>query len=242
MRIGFILGIIGAVLVHAFLLAFGGILWMRHDDGSTVRRDVELVSEMDEEKKEEKKEEEKPEEEEEKIEETAEEAPPDAEEIIRSMEQAPVDATPRLEDASLSAIEAALSGSSGGSGDFAETLTFAGGGRIGGTGKVGADESESVEDSAFSMSEIDQKPRAVYQSAAQYPAELRGKKVEGVVNLLFVVDEQGRVSNPKVEKTTHQAFVKPALDAIRQWRFEPAVRGGARVSCKMRVPMRFKPV
>jgi protein TonB len=70
---------------------------------------------------------------------------------------------------------------------------------------------------------------------------MRGRKVEGVVSILFVVDSSGRVSGPRVEKSTHAAFEKPALDAVRQWRFEPAVKGGQRVACKMRVPIRFQP-
>jgi protein TonB len=49
------------------------------------------------------------------------------------------------------------------------------------------------------------------------------------------------VVNPKVEKATRPEFEKPALDAVRQWRFEPAMKGGKRVSCRMRVPMRFQP-
>jgi soluble P-type ATPase len=35
---------------------------------------------------------------------------------------------------------------------------------------------------------MDQKPRAVFQSAPTYPAAMRGKKVEGVVTVVFVVD------------------------------------------------------
>ena len=45
------------------------------------------------------------------------------------------------------------------------------------------------------------------------------------MTLSFTVDERGRVQNPKVEKSTDPAFDKPALDAIKQWRFEPGSRG-----------------
>jgi protein TonB len=144
-----------------------------------------------------------------------------------------------LEAASLSAIEAALSGEGGGGGDFAEALSFASGGRIGGMGKAGAPD-ENLK-SAFSLSEIDQKPRPIFQAAPVFPAKLLGKKVEGVVNVLFIVDATGKVSSPRVEKSTHPAFEKPAVDAVKQWKFEPAVRGGKRVACKVRAPIRFQP-
>jgi protein TonB len=45
--------------------------------------------------------------------------------------------------------------------------------------------------------------------------------------------------NPKVEKSTHPAFERPALEAVRQWKFDPAVRGGEKVPSKVRVPIRF---
>ena len=32
---------------------------------------------------------------------------------------------------------------------------------------------------------------------------------------------------------------RPALEAVRQWKFEPAVRGGEKVASKMRIPIRF---
>jgi TonB family protein len=163
---------------------------------------------------------------------------PDAAEILRSLELSSLQPEPELEAASLGAIADALNGIAGG-GEFDDALSFASGGRIGGTGKAVALD-EGLE-GAFSMTEIDQKPRAVFQAAPLFPAEMRGKKVEGVVTLIFIVDAAGKVSNPKVEKSTHKAFEKPALSAIRQWKFEPAVRGGQRVPCPMRIDIRFQP-
>ena len=164
---------------------------------------------------------------------------PDASELVRNLEVQPVNAAPALAEASLAAIEQALNGSAGGGGDFGGAMNFNSGGVIGGKGTGGVSE-EKLEE-AFSLSEIDQKPRAVYQVAGNYPGELRGKKLEGVVSVIFVVDAAGRVSNPRIEKSSHPAFEKPALDAVKQWKFEAGVKGGERVACRMRVPMRFQP-
>ena len=171
--------------------------------------------------------------------ETGAEQAPDAGEVIRNLEVASTDTAPALEAASLSAIEAALSGQAIGGGDFAESLSFASGGRIGGTGKAGALDDKA--EGAFSLDEIDQKPRPIFQGAPIFPSEMRGKKVEGVVTVIFVVDSSGKVVDPRVEKSSHPAFEKPALDAVKQWKFEPAIKGGQRVGCKMRVPIRFQP-
>jgi protein TonB len=168
-----------------------------------------------------------------------EEKPPDAAEISRDLDAPPMNDAPALDAASLSSIEAALNGQGAGGGDFAEALSFASGGRINGMGKAGA--AEDGAEGAFSLAEIDQKPRAVYQVPPNYPAELRGKKVEGVVTIIFVVDAEGKVANPRVEKSTDRAFEDPAVTAVRRWKFEPAVRAGQRVACKMRVPIRFEP-
>jgi protein TonB len=235
MKLGWTLGIAAAVLVHVFVLLFGGLFVPNDRQHAGTVTPVDLVGDVEEEKPKDKPIEE-PQDPAEL--ETDTETPPDAVEIVRSMEPSPINDAPALEAASLSAIEAALNGQGGG-GEFGESLSFASGGRIGGTGKNGP-LGESA-DTAFSLAEIDQKPRAVFQAAPLYPAELRAKKVEGSVIVIFVVDATGKVLDPRVEKTDHPAFDKPALDAVRQWKFEPAVKGGARVACKMRVPIRFQP-
>ncbi len=233
-----LVGVVGALLVHAAILLFGGALFLRDDEDTSSRAQVELLTDTNLEKP--KDEEEKPPEQ--PPEELHEEQPemPDSSEEIKSLDVAPiVNDAPALAESSLAAIEQALNGAGGGGGDFALTMDFAGGGRIGGTGHAG-EEDEQL-DEAFSMNELDQKPRAVYQVAGSYPAEMRGKKVEGVVTVIFVVDPSGRVTDPRAEKSSHPAFEKPAIDAVKQWKFEAGLKGGQRVNCKMRVPIRFQP-
>jgi len=236
-RLGVILATVAAIGLHAGFLLFGGIFLPQAKEDHGTLQEVELLDDAaaTEEKE---KDQEKPKEESDTQEELDPDAepPPDAEEILRNLELATPNDAPALEAASLAAIEQALSGQAG-SGAFADALTFSSGGRIGGTGKAGALD-EKVE-SAFSMGEIDQKPRAIFQAMPLVPAEMRGKKVVGVVTITFVVDAAGKVSRLKVEKASHPAFEKPALDALKQWKFEPAVRGGQRVGCKMRLPVKF---
>ena len=232
-----ILAVVGAIVVHGIVLLFGGIIFLGEETHAS-KRDVELVSEEVQKDKEEtvKEEEEKQEVKQET------EAPPDPNQSIKSVDtpSQSSDDAPALDAASLSAIEAALNGGGVAGGDFgAGAASLATGGRIGGTGKGGGEEQASEE--AFSMSEIDQRPRPIQQVAGTFPQEMRSKSVEGVVTLIFIVDETGRVVNPRVEKASHPAFEAPALEALRQWKFEPAVKSGKRVSCRMRVPRRFQP-
>ncbi len=232
MKFNLSFGIACAIVLHVGFILFGGLLFLNHKKDHGTLQQVELLSEDIAAEKE------KPNEQEtEKTEEMETEQAPDASEIIRNLELSAATNAPELEAASLSAIEAALSGQAGGGGDFAEALSFSSGGRIGGMGKAGALD-DSLE-KAFSLAEIDQKPRAIFQAAPVYPAGKRSLEV--VVNVVFVVDQTGKVANPRVERSTDPAFEKPAVDAVKQWKFEPAIKAGQRVSCKMRVPIRFQP-
>ena len=232
MKINLFFGIACAIVLHVGFILFGGLLFINHKKDHGTLQQVELLSEDIAAEKEKPREREP-----EKTEEMETEQAPDASEIIRNLELSAAANAPELEAASLSAIETALSGQAGGGGDFAEALNFSSGGRIGGMGKAGALD-DSLE-KAFSLAEIDQKPRAIFQAAPVYPAGKRALEV--VVSVVFVVDQTGKVTNPRVEKSTDPVFEKPAVDAVKQWKFEPAIKAGQRVSCKMRVPIRFQP-
>ena len=108
----------------------------------------------------------------------------------------------------------------------------------------GADGRKGIGDDAdtvFSMADLDQAPRVVYQPAPEYPPELRKRKMQGTIYMMFIVDPSGRVKKPKVQKSTHPAFEQPALKAVRRWRFEPGKHKGAPVAFKMRIPISFIP-
>jgi len=237
MKVALFFGIACAVGMHVVVILFGGIFFLNDKKDQGTLQQVELLSEADAVKEKEKPKDPIPEEKPKELE-TEDEKPPDAAEMIKNIELSEAVNSPALDAASLSAIEAALSGQSSG-GDFAQAMDFSSGGRIGGTGKAGALD-ENL-DKAFSLAEIDQKPRAIFQAAPIYPSDMRSKKIEGVVTVLFVVDASGRVGGPRVEKSTHPSFDQPAMDAVKKWKFEPAIRAGQRVACKMRVPIRFQP-
>lgn len=94
-------------------------------------------------------------------------------------------------------------------------------------------------DEIFSLSDLDQKPRPIFQRPPSYPQELRKQRRQGTVYVLFTVDRQGRVTDAKVDKSTDPAFEKPALEAVKQWKFEPGTRKGEPVQFRMRIPITF---
>jgi TonB family protein len=56
----------------------------------------------------------------------------------------------------------------------------------------------------------------------------------------FVVDEQGKVRNAIIVQSDNPAFDEPALKALRQWRFQPAIQDGRPVKIRQRLPMVFR--
>ena len=157
--------------------------------------------------------------------------PEEKQEEEEKEEEPPPDMAAEAQPLDLSQLELALNpgiGGAGGGGGFdVQSL------------KSMASKMNEESDAIFSMADLDQAPRPIYQAAPEYPPELRKKNIQGTVYLIFVVDKYGNVQNPKVEKASHPAFATPAMTAIRRWRFEPGKRNGSPVNFKMRVPISF---
>ncbi len=92
---------------------------------------------------------------------------------------------------------------------------------------------------AFALNQLDQKPRPIYQTPPKYPASLRRQGISGEVKIELVVDARGRVVSPRIISSSNRAFEEPAIEAVKQWKFEPGKRGGEPVPFKMLVPIRF---
>ncbi|HAB15255.1 MAG TPA: energy transducer TonB [Verrucomicrobiota bacterium] len=103
-----------------------------------------------------------------------------------------------------------------------------------------ADQAEAMAET-FSAAELEERPQAVSKTDPTYPSEMRKARVEGTVTLALVVDEAGRVEEARVEKSSHPDFEKPALDAIRKWRFRPGVKDGHSVRAYVLQTFRFRP-
>ncbi len=99
---------------------------------------------------------------------------------------------------------------------------------------------ETSQESAFDVSELEKRPEPISQVAPTYPAELRKAKVEGMVTLVFLLSEEGRVEDARVENSSRPEFEKPALEAVRHWRFRPGMKDGQPVTTHLRLPMRFR--
>ncbi|HTD65955.1 MAG TPA: energy transducer TonB [Candidatus Limnocylindria bacterium] len=121
-----------------------------------------------------------------------------------------------------------------------EVATGTGGG-LAGFGEVRAlTAAQPIQEDAFDVADLEKRPEPVSQVAPSYPSELRKAKIEGTVMLTFLLTEEGRVEDPRVENSSRPEFEKPALEAIRKWRFRPGMKDGQTVRTYIRIPMRFR--
>jgi protein TonB len=93
-------------------------------------------------------------------------------------------------------------------------------------------------DALFSMSDLDQKPRAIYQPGPVMDAKMRSR-LPGKVNIIFIVDRDGKVKSPMVRSSTDPVFDRAALAAVKKWKFEPGKKNGRPVSFRMFIPITF---
>jgi protein TonB len=121
-----------------------------------------------------------------------------------------------------------------------EVATGTGGGLAGFGEMHKAAIAEATKDDAVDVQDLEKRPEPVSQPAPTYPKELVKAKVEGVVTLIFVLNEEGRVEDPRIENSSRPEFEKPALDAVRKWRFRPGMKDGQAVRTYLRYPIRFR--
>lgn len=93
---------------------------------------------------------------------------------------------------------------------------------IGGGGGFGADSTSLVQKAT-----PDHPPKAVLKSPPDYPSEARSRGVSGFVVVKILVGMSGAIENVAVEESEPSGFFdQAALDAVKRWRFEPALKNG----------------
>lgn len=81
-------------------------------------------------------------------------------------------------------------------------------------------------------------PECIECPPVRYPEAARQNRLEGVVELSFIIDENGDVTDVEVQRSAGEIFDPAVVDAVRQWRWEPATKHG--VPVKIRWVQRFR--
>ncbi len=83
------------------------------------------------------------------------------------------------------------------------------------------------------------KPRVVKEVRPRYPAEAKNRKVQGGVELQCVVRSDGAVTDIRVTRPLDSALDVAAIDALKQWVFEPGLKDGRPVNVRVTVEFTF---
>ena len=83
-------------------------------------------------------------------------------------------------------------------------------------------------------------PSLVFEVKPDYPEDARRRTIEGDVVLEIVVRRDGSVGDVRVLKSLGASLDQRAIEAVRQWRFDPARRRGTPVDVLVEVSVEFK--
>jgi len=79
----------------------------------------------------------------------------------------------------------------------------------------------------YSAREVDQRATAVYKKRPRIRGSSFSRLSNPKINMLFVVDEQGKVAEVRILRSTGDSELDELMvDAMRQWQFTPAMRRG----------------
>ena len=83
-------------------------------------------------------------------------------------------------------------------------------------------------------------PRLIYGPDPEFSEEARKAKYQGTVVLWVVVGQDGRPHDLRIQRSLGMGLDEKALEAIRQWRFEPGRKGGVPVVVLINVEVNFR--
>ena len=99
--------------------------------------------------------------------------------------------------------------------------------------QVGGDNLDNVQT-------VVQPPKIIKKVAPVYPPLAAKIRVQGDVVLQCVTDIYGNVVSVKVLSSPHPLLTKAAIDAVRQWKFEPMIINGIPRPVRFVLTVRFR--
>jgi protein TonB len=87
--------------------------------------------------------------------------------------------------------------------------------------------------------QVDSEPKVASEVKIPYPEEARRAGIEGTVTLAITIDTEGKVVAAKVVSGPGYGLNEAARDAIKRFRFKPAIKGGEAVSTEMKYAYTF---
>ena len=74
----------------------------------------------------------------------------------------------------------------------------------------------------------------------KYPAILKQAGIEGDVDVTVTINEQGQIQKIDASNASDSRFIPAAMEAVRQWEFAPATKGGVPIKAEVTIPFKFR--
>ena len=84
------------------------------------------------------------------------------------------------------------------------------------------------------------RPRVVYQPDPEYSEEARKAKYQGTCVLWLVVGPDGKPRDIRVARSLGLGLDEKAIEAVKTWKFEPAMKDGKPVAVQINVEVSFR--
>jgi protein TonB len=107
------------------------------------------------------------------------------------------------------------------------------------TGIFAPSDSSEIYSVVEKMPEVEGGLKNVYEHIKYPPLAIRNR-VEGKVFVKFIVDENGKVSNPEILKDIGSGCGEAVLKGIKDVKFIPGEQGGKKVKVYFTMPVNFK--
>ena len=83
-------------------------------------------------------------------------------------------------------------------------------------------------------------PRALYAPDPEYSEEARKAKWQGTVVLWVIVGPDGHPRDIRIQRSLGMGLDEKAIEAVRQWKFDPAKKDGQPVAVQINVEVNFR--
>lgn len=83
-------------------------------------------------------------------------------------------------------------------------------------------------------------PVPIFTPDAEFSDEARRAKYQGVVTINLIVDAQGNPQMPRVVRPLGMGLDEKALEAVRKYKFKPAMKDGKPVAVQMGIEVNFR--
>jgi len=82
-------------------------------------------------------------------------------------------------------------------------------------------------------------PRPVHTPAPDFSAKAQKAKYQATVLMTIVVDKSGNIDRIRLDRAAGMDLDNEAVEKVKTWRFEPAIRNGQRVAVEMPIEVSF---